>query len=1448
MVFSNNLLFGAAAAASSGAAPFDTTLIGNSVWLDGSADGFTKPASEFDAEDGKEFTLGTWFQLTEFGVAGALFCAGNGSGTYTSLRHAADNKIYLQTEAGSHILKTTAVFRDVAWYHILVSVDTTQAANTSRVRMFINGVETELTGTYPAENHAYDFNLASVHEVGDSYENGAFEGYLAQSFMIGTKSIQQGDFAITDFLDSFTFGTNGSQYVPKKNSDIVTLTAAGSDNSFLLDYANSSDLGNDTSGYNNDFTATSMTAANQTGSSPSSAFATWNPLRVNTQTQTFAEGNLRFSSTQTSTNPAATGNYGVSSGKFYWEVFVVAQGNTSNMLGICDVQAGLEDDTNALYASALMYSYEFAGTKRNNNSSASYGDAIATNDIVGIALDMDNGGVYFSKNGTFQASGDPTSGSSLTNAAFTGLNSAGSGVFQPYYLAYSSGDGVANFGQSPTFNGQTTAGGNTDANGRGNFKYSVPSGYKALTSANLSAPDYQGIDSFSPILYEGNGEGQRVGDFVPFTDSYTINNSAMFNEADERSFRRTPSSAGNQKTWTFSTWMKRTQANADYSLLNVTNSKEVQILLHNSPTGSIQVFFYNGSATDADIVTAGGFEDMSNWHNIVVAVDTRSNGNGGPASANDRIIIYVDGVRQTLSTSDNPSDDYDTLLNTATEHTIGQKPNGADDLQGYLADTVLIDGSQLTASSFGQVDTSTNRWVPKDVSGLTFGTNGFYLKYENSPTNIAASETGLKSDDLDVGAVSLLTDGTQYGSWNAGSNLVYQNANSTTKSWWGVDFGSGVTKTIKSATLFGNQTGDGSSAGFTSVSGAVTWTLFGSNSAQATSDNDLSSLTSLGTASVADGITKGAAVTIDASSNTTAFRYFYVQMNTTASLRRLLGEIQLYETAGGGITNDSSGQNNDLVAAGAWTSSDQFIDTPSQNFDNLGGASSGSPTISEGNTLATIAAGGKQIRSNFNLSSGKWYVEVDVQATNNSASMGLVPSRSATWANGPGRDANGGISYETDGDVYSDNVQDATAEASFAAGDVIQMAIDMNVKKVWFGKNNTFGGNPSAGTGGYSLPASILSDGAALITLGGYSGSQAATMQINYGQFLVFDGGSTTNGFKYTPPTDFNAVNQDNLDDTEDKLTAWAWIKNRDATDNHMLFDKVRGVGNDLHSNDTTVEVFNANTVQRFFQRGVQVGSDVEVNTANESYVLWQWANDGTRTANTAGAKNIFETVSTPGHFAIFDWDGNSTAGAFQHSMGGAIEMIIVKRRNVGAWNWYVWHKAIPDTKAYLLDTNDSGHTSTYWNDVAVNAANQFTLGATEGINKTGDEIISYAFRSVPGVCKVGSYTGNGDNDGPYISVGFLPRYILVRSTSGTRNWNILDTVRNPLNIASPSVLLANTTAADTAGQVGAFDILSDGFKPRDTALNTNGSGETYLYMAMADIGGNGTLPPVYGR
>ena len=144
MVFNNSILLGAGGQ-TTGQGPFDPTLIGNSVWLDGSADGLTAPSSTFSAQDGKEFTLGTWFQLNQIGVSEGLFCAG--ANPYTSLRHDSDNKIYFQTEAGSAILKTQAVFRDIGWYHILVSVDTTQSAAGNRVRLIVNGTEQTLDGT-----------------------------------------------------------------------------------------------------------------------------------------------------------------------------------------------------------------------------------------------------------------------------------------------------------------------------------------------------------------------------------------------------------------------------------------------------------------------------------------------------------------------------------------------------------------------------------------------------------------------------------------------------------------------------------------------------------------------------------------------------------------------------------------------------------------------------------------------------------------------------------------------------------------------------------------------------------------------------------------------------------------------------------------------------------------------------------------------------------------------------------------------------------------------------------------------------------------------------------------------------------------------------------------------------------------------------------------------------
>jgi len=133
-------------------------------------------------------------------------------------------------------------------------------------------------------------------------------------------------------------------------------------------------------------------------------------------------------------------------------------------------------------------------------------------------------------------------------------------------------------------------------------------------------------------------------------------------------------------------------------------------------------------------------------------------------------------------------------------------------------------------------------------------------------------------------------------------------------------------------------------------------------------------------------------------------------------------------------------------------------------------------------------------------------------------------------------------------------------------------------------------------------------------------------------------------------------------------------------------------------------------------------------------------------------------------------------------------------------------------------------------------------------INPSSKSVLFYAVRSIPGVCKVGSYIANGDANGPFISTGFLPRWVMIKQSLSTGDWNILDTARNPFNAPNPLVLKANLTNADAAGSIGDFDFLADGFKIKAASANANTSGNKYIYLAMADIGGNGTLPPIYSR
>jgi len=203
--------------------------------------------------------------------------------------------------------------------------------------------------------------------------------------------------------------------------------------------------------------------------------------------------------------------------------------------------------------------------------------------------------------------------------------------------------------------------------------------------------------------------------------TYTINQSARFNNGDSAYLNRTPGSAGNRRTWTWSGWVKRTTLGSRY-MFGAVNTGTDSIGF--ASTDLLTIGFNN--ANDGVLQTTRLFRDVGAWYHIVVAVDTTE------STATNRIRLYVNGVEETdFSTDTAPAEDYDTGVNNTVQQTVGSLSAPSGYLDGYLAEVHLIDGSQLTAASFGETNSDTGQWIPKAYSG-SYGTNGFYLKFQDS--------------------------------------------------------------------------------------------------------------------------------------------------------------------------------------------------------------------------------------------------------------------------------------------------------------------------------------------------------------------------------------------------------------------------------------------------------------------------------------------------------------------------------------------------------------------------------------------------------------------------------------------------------------------------------------------------------------------------------------------
>ena len=300
----------------------------------------------------------------------------------------------------------------------------------------------------------------------------------------------------------------------------------------------------------------------------------------------------------------------------------------------------------------------------------------------------------------------------------------------------------------------------------------------------------------------------------------------------------------------------------------------------------------------------------------------------------------------------------------------------------------------------------------------------------------------------------------------------------------------------------------------------------------------------------------------------------------------------------------------------------------------------------------------------------------------------------------------------------------------------------------------------------------------------------------------------------------------------------WIWIKNRTSAEGSGMFDTVRGATKMLCSQNDDGESTTTNSLTAFGTDGFSVGANNRVNQNSNNIVSWNWK-AGTSFTNDASSTSV-GTIDSSGStnqtagFSIVSWTGTGSAGTVAHNLGNVPEWYIIKNRG-DANNWAVYHQksnASPEDYALYLDgnsaaTDDSGLA----NDTAPTST-VFSLTDGNYGNQSSHTYIGYFFSEVKGYSKFGSYTGNGNVNGTFVYTGFKPAWVIVKKTSATNNWVMMDNKRDPFNMMT-EYLLANDNTAEGTGLN--FDFLSNGFKLKSASGGTNTSGATYIYMAFAE-------------
>jgi hypothetical protein len=319
-------------------------------------------------------------------------------------------------------------------------------------------------------------------------------------------------------------------------------------------------------------------------------------------------------------------------------------------------------------------------------------------------------------------------------------------------------------------------------------------------------------------------------------------------------------------------------------------------------------------------------------------------------------------------------------------------------------------------------------------------------------------------------------------------------------------------------------------------------------------------------------------------------------------------------------------------------------------------------------------------------------------------------------------------------------------------------------------------------------------------------------------------------------------------DGNSDLQPDWVVIKERPNSSGHKVYDTSRGAQKLMQWSSTAAEETKSTGLTAFNTDGFTVGSDGGHNQNSQNYVSWQWKmNAGTTstlsTANSSGTTTDSSVqVNSTAKQSIFTYTGTSTSYArVAHGLGEKADMYIIKPRGTtagAALNWVVYHKdsaSNPERSYAFFTTAAFADNTTYWAAEDNGSAGAITFGGAQQVFYNGTDYVGYAFKSVQGYSKFGSYIGNGNGNGPFIYTGFKPAFIMAKDTAAAGNWFILDHKRNPHNLTD-MWFVANGTGAES-NYVSAFqvDMVSNGFKLRTSYSEANTNARKYIFMAFAE-------------